>query len=298
MSKTKRIIVLGGSGFIGHKIVSQLKARDDNIEILAPIRNDIDLTADNSATKLASLFTHDTVLIFAAAIKRQSADDAIIFQKNNQMVINVLAALSKVQIEKIIYLSSAAIYGEDIENLSINEDTNHLARSYYGLSKLTAEWLLRSAVDNGAAKTLCLLRPPMIYGADEVIPSYGPSLFLDKAISGNPLTLWGDGTELREFIYIDDIADIICQAISLDINGPLNIVQGLSVSFRDVLDTVKEVAGSLPPLEQRARSKNKVDNVFDPSHFFELFPGFKFTSLTQGLKQMLKLKTGNTGDKY
>ena len=112
-------------------------------------------------------------------------------------------------------------------------------------------------------------------------------LFAAAALEGTPITLWGDGTERREFIYIDDLCRLIEELISTEFEGELNVASGTSYCFADIVAALKV---KFPNLEvnSRPRSRQKANNAFDARKLKSvLTPGFQFTPLEDGLSRML-----------
>src|SRR5256885_1807933 len=81
------------------------------------------------------------------------------------------------------------------------------------------------------ATSLLILRPALVYGPEEPGYYYGPSGFLQKARAGAPITLWGDGSELREFLFIDDVVDVTTRLLCGGACGVLNVVSGASYTY-------------------------------------------------------------------
>ena len=136
-------------------------------------------------------------------------------------------------------------------------------------------------------KSLICLRPPLIYGLGDRGKTYGPSGFSAAALADQPITLWGDGTELREFIFIEDLCKIIGRLLASDFSGELNVVSGSRYCFADIISILKR---KFPELEvnSRPRSREKANNAFNPSRIKSLLPpDFKFTSLEEGISKLL-----------
>ena len=112
-------------------------------------------------------------------------------------------------------------------------------------------------------------------------------------MSGEEIVLWGDGSEKREFLYIDDVIDILSQYIISDETNLLNIASGTSYTFQDVLNAVQAVVARMPTISSQERSKEKVDNCFDPSRLLTLVPDYKFTSLVSGIEKMYQQISNN-----
>jgi nucleoside-diphosphate-sugar epimerase len=286
MRKVERVIILGHSGFIGSHL-ERLLSRSGVREVIGRSLPDIDLGNSSSAAQLVPHLTQESALVLMAAVKRQFGDTLEAFRQNMAIVENICHLLEDHPIRRLIFLSSAAVYGEETENTCISEQTPINPTSYYGIAKYSAERLLRKICAANQLTSLVCLRPPLVYGPGDNGKTYGPSGFAAAALEGTPITLWGDGTERREFIYIDDICRLIEELIDTDFEGELNVASGTSYCFADVVVTLK---AKFPNLEvkSRPRSKQKADNAFDARKIKSLLtPGFQFTSLEDGLSRML-----------
>ena len=280
-----KIIILGHSGFIGSHLERTLvtSARRNVIGRSLP---DIDLTDVEQASRLIPFMEPDSTLVLAAAVKRQFGDTLEAFRLNTAIVENICRLLEKHPVRRVIYMSSTAVYGEETENTDISELTPVNPTSYYGINKYTSERLLKKVC--GGRTSLVCLRPPLVYGPGDLGRTYGPSGFSAAAMEGTPITLWGDGTELREFIYIDDLCRVIEHLIGCDFDGELNVVSGTRYCFADAIRILKE---KVPMLEvnSRPRSKQKADNAFDASRIKSLLPDdFVFTRLEAGLAKIME----------
>ena len=279
------LIVLGSSGFIGKKVYSSLKSNEQN-SVIGISSIQVDLLEKDSFIKLSNIFTSESIVIICAGVKKQLGDDIDIFEKNLIIINNLIRVILKSNPKKIIFISSASVYGEDIQHENrINESTPVMNRSYYGMAKSISELLLDKACKD--AKTeLIILRPPLIYGDGDKSLGYGPTGFLRKALDGDEITMWGDGTELREFIYINDVVDIIKKLINSEFNGVLNLVSGISYNYLDILRILRDTLNLDLKVSSRIRSKEKVDQVFSNERVKNVTHDFCFTSLEFGIKLM------------
>jgi UDP-glucose 4-epimerase len=146
--------------------------------------------------------------------------------------------------------------------------------------------MLEKAAATQPALSLALVRPATIYGPGDLGTAYGPSGFLTAALAGKPITLWGDGHELREFLYIDDIVQALARLVFLDRRGPLNLVSGTSYTFAGAIAAIGAALGRDPVVDSRARSKAKVDNRFDNAKLLAALPDLEFTALDDGIRRM------------
>jgi UDP-glucose 4-epimerase len=283
----KKIIILGHSGFIGSRLERMLSV-SGRWEVIGRSLPEIDLTDREQVLQLAPYMTPDATLVLAAAVKRQFGDTLEVFRQNMAIVENVCRLLALYPVGRVIFMSSSAVYGEETENRCISEQTPVNPTSYYGINKYTAECLLKKACADKIS--LVCLRPPLIYGPGDSGKTYGPSGFIAAAIESVSATLWGDGTELREFIYIDDVCRLIEFLVDHPFSGELNVVSGTPYCFADVIAILRK---SVPALvvNSRPRSRQKADNAFDNQKIRALLPAdFRFTSLEAGVLAMLEMR--------
>ena len=131
-----------------------------------------------------------------------------------------------------------------------------------------------------------LLRPPLIYGHNDLSLGYGPTLFTYKIIKKELISLWGDGKEKREFIYVDDLAYLCKEIIQYKCAGVLNTVSGKSFTYIDIIIELETILDRKIIVDYKKRTKEKVDHVFSNQNHQEMFPKFKYTSLHDGLKKL------------
>ncbi len=286
MLRQQKIVILGHSGFIGSHL-ERLLLMSSNWDVIGCSLPDIDLTNKEQASRLIPFFLPETTLVLAAAVKRQFGDTLEAYMQNMAIIENICRLLEKHPIKRVIFMSSAAVYGEETENTNISELTPVNPTSYYGINKYTAERLLRKVCTANQKTSLVCLRPPLVYGPHDQGRTYGPSGFSAAALDGTLITLWGDGTELREFIYIEDLCQIIEFLADNDFDSELNVVSGTQYCFVDAVKILKEKIPSLE-VNTRPRSKQKANNAFDARNIKALLPAdFRFTSLEEGLTKIL-----------
>ena len=288
MTPPRRLVVVGARGFIARTLVPALAMRFPGAELNALSSAELDLTEAGSYQRFAAHLDDETVVVVCAGLTRQHGDDLATFSANVAIATSISRALAARPPHRVIYLSSAAVYGEEVHNLAIDESTPQRATSYYGLAKLASEWLIaRACRDNG--RTTCLMvRPPLVYGPAEESPGYGPGGFVSAALLGQTITLWGDGTELRDFIYVDDLVEILGRLVQSNATGVLNVATGSSTSFVALLDMVRRLSPAPPRIEARPRTKAKVDNVFDTTALMRLFPGLSLALPYEGMAKLVE----------
>lgn len=286
----KRIVILGHNGFIGSHLTESFKAEYPEIEFIGKSMPEVDLTRAEDAKNMSSCFDMDTAVIMCAAIKRQFADDQESFDKNVKIVMNLCDLLVSHPVRRFIFFSSASVYGEDIHNARITEDTPVCPTSYYGIAKYTCERLLMKNFATTNKGSLFIMRPPLVYGPKDTGSTYGPAGFIKAALSNKKITLWGDGAELREFIFVDDIVRVVKRLAFSSLTDIVNIASGKSVSFKDILDIISRLTGNVLTVDSRKRTKDKVDNKFSNDKFVKLFNDFSFTSFEEGIKKTIQFE--------
>lgn len=284
---SKKVVILGHSGFIGSHLENLLAASGMH-DVVGRSLPGMDLGNPDGAVQLAPHLTHDCTVVLMAAVKRQFGDTLEAYRLNMAIVENVCKLLESHPVARVIFLSSAAVYGEETENTWISEQTHINPTSYYGIAKYSAERLLTKVCVGNQRTSLVCLRPPLVYGPGDQGKTYGPAGFVAAAKDGAPITLWGDGTERREFIYIDDLCRLIEHLVSDDFEGELNVVSGQSYCFADVIAALRVWFPELE-VKTRPRSKQKANNAFDASRIRSLLPpSFEFTSLEEGVSRLVR----------
>ena len=286
LSEIRRLIILGHSGFIGSHIEKYYREQYPEVEILGRSFPALDLTSMDDVSALKLFFDMNTAVVMLSMLKKEHGDNLYNFLKNIQMVINLCKVMEERPVKSFVYFSSAAVYGEEIHNTNITEETQIQPTSYYGLAKYTNERLLYKIINPLENSNLIILRPTVIYGHGDQ-PCYGPSGFVKAVLENKNITLWGDGNELRDFVFIDDVVKIIHELMIQSYNGILNIATGKSYSFVDILNIINSLTNSKISVNSRERSKEKVDHQFCNDKLLELLPGFTFTPLIEGIQKTI-----------
>ena len=279
-----KVVIVGDTGFIGKNIYQNL-INNSKYEIVGISTNQVNLLENNSSHILSEIIPSNSVVIMCVGIKKQLGDNLEIFRDNLSIIKNFSEAMIKNKPAKILFISSTSVYGEDVVyDHSISEETPVQPRTYYGIAKYTAERILKKVCRDNQLH-LMILRPPLVYGKDDLSMGYGPTGFTYKYVNGEKIILWGNGSEYREFIYIDDVGKIICRLINNNFSGTLNLVSGKSYTYEDVLNKLKKITNSHINIESRKRSKDKVDHHYSNKLIQTILGDFRFTILEEGLNK-------------
>lgn len=293
----KKIVILGHSGFIGRALIRRCQTKFKAAQVLGFSSKEIDLTSESQARELEKHLDESTVLIVCSGVKKQSGDTLEIFSKNMAIATNLSGVLASASLQKVVLLSSTDVYGDRAQSAPISEATPVNPASFYGLAKLATEVLLHKTLVETPVCPLVILRPPLIYGAEDQSRGYGPTGFAYAAIDGSPITVWGDGEEKRQFVYIDDLTSIIVKLIGSDFSGVLNVVNNDSETFAKAIKIISEISDLPVQIMTRKRSKESIDNMFCNQLLRELLPEMAFTSLADGIaKTMQAIKNNQVGN--
>lgn len=180
---------------------------------------------------------------------------------------------------RIVYFSSSAAYPIEYQRrdfgMRLTEDLIDLADIrtpdlVYGWSKLTGEMLAAHARRAGIPVTV--LRPFSGYGADQDLDYPFPSFIERAARRADPFEIWGDGTQVRDWIHIDDVVGATMACIVQGVDGPLNLGWGRPTSFLELADLVTTSVGYRPALAlHQDRPAGVAYRVADPTRMLQIY---------------------------
>ena len=281
------ISLFGHTGFFGREIYKYLKTKKKISSLSTFSSKEIDLSKKIDVGGLSKRYKKDSTIIFCSGIKKQYGDNLNIFDLNQRIITNFAKSLNT-NVKKIIYFSSASVYGEDIPHKNkINENTVLYLKSYYGLSKFTSEKILEKAAKEHGIK-LVIFRIPLVYGVGDSTKGYGPSDFINSFIDNKQITLWGKGDEYREFIYIIDIVKLTYKFLNNNSEGIFNIVSGKSYTFYEIIRILNKIFSRKYKINYKKRSKKKVDHKFNNKKMIKFSNGYKFHTLKEGIIKFIK----------
>lgn len=267
-----KIILTGPTGFIGSRLLASIKQKYGVENILAvssrPVPGVETLTYYGDAFNVdeihkSHLADVDVLMHVGAFTPKSGAEvNAIHGSTANIRFTEKLLELPLRNLKSIVYTSTLDVY-EPSE--LITESTPTIPTTLYGASKLYCEKLISVYAAERRIK-LQLLRVGHVYGPGEekynkLIPRIIKSILLEDFVE-----LWGDGTELRSFIYIDDVVSALMKAAVLsDDVGPINVVGGTPVSIRDIVKKILDLSGGRARIVEKMFDGPKRNYVFDNS---------------------------------
>lgn len=257
-----KALVTGGSGFIGSNIVGLLVDNGYDVKILDNLSSGYIINImpflDNNSVEFVggdvcdyqsvekAMKGVDVVFHLAASVGRQrSLDNPQLDSKVNLIgTVNVLEAMKTFGVRRIVYSSSAAMFGELITP-TIDENHPQNADSPYGVSKLAAEKMIIAYAGIYDITGVCL-RYFNIYGVNQRFDLYGNviPIFAKRIFSGEPIIIYGDGTQTRDFVNAQDVATANLLASESN-NGTdvYNLGSGSSVTINWLAEIMQKIAG-------------------------------------------------------
>ncbi len=250
-----RVLITGGAGFIGSRLVTAL-ASDNDVRVLDNLSNGSRSNVPNDVTliqgdlrneKAVEQATDGVDIIFHHAalidVERSVRRPALTHEINVTGTVTLLEQARK-ESATVVFASSAAVYGHP-SSVPIAEDASMEPTSPYGLSKLAAEQYVNLYGELYDITTVSL-RYFNVYGAGQLSGPYSAviSIFVEQALSGDPITVEGDGSQTRDFVHIDDVVNANLLAASSGVTGVFNIGTSESVSILELAETIRDVVGS------------------------------------------------------
>nr|WP_314493579.1 NAD-dependent epimerase/dehydratase family protein [uncultured Pseudomonas sp.] len=302
------ILITGGAGFIGSHLCDALlegghrvRILDDfstgkrsNLQVQHPhlelIEGDV---ADAALLLRAAAGCAAVVHLAAVASVQASVDDPVKTHQSNFIgTLNVCEAMRVHGIRRVLYASSAAVYGNNGEGQAIGEDTPKAPLTPYAVDKLASEQYLDFYRRQHGLEPV-VLRFFNIFGPrqDPSSPYSGViSIFAERSLHRQPITLFGDGEQTRDFLYVGDLVRVMVQALMQPAvqEGAVNIGLNQATSLNRLLAALEEVIGSLPPVSHRAARAGDIRHSrADNTRLLQRFTLDRPTTLVDGLRQLL-----------
>ena len=251
----KKVLIFGGNGLVGSSS-SRVFSEDENYEVFSSTRKDTDLFNFKDTQKTINAFNPDIIINCAAKVGGILANNNLrteFILENLKININIFEACINNPNISIINLGSSCIYPlnapNPIKESSFMEGKLEETNSPYAMAKLSGIEIGRSLNKQYGHKVLNLM-PTNLYGPNDnfdessshVIPGLIRRMYSAKLEGASVFNVWGDGTPLREFLYVDDLSNAIKFVIENDINEDLlNIGFGEEISIKELALKIKKI---------------------------------------------------------
>ncbi len=304
----KNILITGAAGFIGSSLATRLLELNEYFIVMVDnlstgVQSNLpkgehclfincDVNDTHLFSSLMNDFEFEYIFHYAAVVgvnrtiqnPKLVIDDIIGFQ-------NVFSLAKKCKVKRVFLSSSSEIYGEPV-HLPLNEyETPLNSRLPYAVVKNVGECFCRTYLQEyGIDYTI--LRFFNTYGAKQS-PDFVISKFINQAIKGSPLTIYGDGSQTRTFCYIEDNVDFTVLLLqgNLLINEVVNVGSDVIVTIKELAELIIELTGSKstikyqPPLKEGDMTRRQPDISKMKAHFSR-----DLTELRAGISKILEQK--------
>lgn len=264
-----RVVILGGTGFIGTHINERLKRDGWETETLG--RADTDLVDPDQIPQLAARWDHGTTVIFCAGLTRDRDASWHAARANILMAQHLAAALPKGGWRGILFLSSSAVYGRPAVPGPIHEDTPLKPLDPYGFSKVECESILVEKTWPLNTPFLAL-RPSIVFGRYD----RGRSLvgrWADNIRRGTAVAVRGKGEARIDLLAVEDLCDVVAAWTRRPFGGALNVASGFSQPVTRWIQMIGEALGRETVIDGTSRSgEEEFDQIFDTSRLRTLLP--------------------------
>ncbi|MFJ7813258.1 NAD-dependent epimerase/dehydratase family protein [Pseudomonas asiatica] len=302
------ILITGGAGFIGSHLCDALldkgyavRILDDfstgqrgNLQVGHPrlelVEGDV---ADAGLVTQVAAGCSAVVHLAAVASVQASVEDPVRTHQSNFIgTLNVCEAMRVHGLRRVLFASSAAVYGNNGEGESIAEDTPKAPLTPYAVDKLASEQYLDFYRRQHGLEPV-VFRFFNIFGPrqDPSSPYSGViSIFSERAVKGLPITVFGDGEQTRDFLYVGDLVQVMVQALEQPQveEGAVNIGLNQATSLNQLLAALEKVVGSLPVVSYvAARSGDIRHSRADNQRLLARFEFPQATPMVEGLSRLL-----------
>ncbi|MEP0201375.1 MAG: NAD-dependent epimerase/dehydratase family protein [Halioglobus sp.] len=293
------VLVIGGQGFVGSHVCDSLATSGHRVRVIS--RSSNATVYQNSTAEYLHFDYKDTdkledalkgidcVIHLASSMVPSSSnlDPVADIESNLVPTVALLELMRKVGPKRIIYLSSGGtVYGNPL-HVPITESHPLNPICSYGITKVAVEnYLLMYQTLYGFRPLI--LRPSNPYGPRQ--GHFGTqgliNTFLNLALRSEPLTVWGDGTVVRDFFYVKDLAKLCEQGVEYSKSGVFNIGSGEGTSINDVIHIVREVTGrDLMITYKGRRSYDVSENYLDVTKAKSILGWNPEVSIRQGIAE-------------
>jgi len=295
----QKILVTGSNGFIGYALAGALRKKYGKTQILAPSSRELDLL---DAAAVEAYFRDNRIdIVYHTAAKHAGVGSGIsqplyFLETNLMMNFNVVSVARKNNVRKLITFGSSCTYQVNLSHPAREEDLwDQRAENTYGTCK---QVLLEHLQAQDAMKWVYLI-PPNLYGPGDHFGESGTHFIRAtvkkfQSASDNKegsITVWGDGLQTRDFLYLNDVVDILLDSLETEKYDcmPVNISTGRQVEIKRVTELIRKNLGmeNVAIIWDEDKPAGLRSRELDNTLFLSLNPDYQFTSIEEGISKTI-----------
>jgi UDP-glucose 4-epimerase len=304
MAKVK-VVVTGGAGFIGSHIVEHWLNEKAEVHVLDNLRSGYLSNVEIFPKVIfhnGSITNRDLVLKVVAGADYVHHLAALVsvpesiekphecFEINVDGLINVLDAAKEFGVKKVVLSSSAAIYGDNPVSPKTT-DMKPEPKSPYGITKLDGEYYLSMYHEMFSLGTISLRYFNVFGPRQDPKSQYAAAIpiFIDRALKNQPIFIYGDGTQTRDFIFVKDVVKAnILAATNKEVSGVFNVANGSAISINEIVNLIIKITNSKSTIVyQKKRAGDIKDSLASISDTKEQLKFNPQINLKEGLEETI-----------
>jgi len=279
---TRNILLISDRGFIGKSLFNALSNnKEHNIYGLNSDNCNL-LNEEKTKAAISKILIKPFTIIFLSTFGRFPEDNYDVYNKNVTMITNLLNSIDINLTEQFIFFSSTCLYGRPPKILPLTEVNECIPNGYYGLSKFVSESLIKLQL----TCPVSIIRIPGVYGKLDQNKSI-ISHFINNIINNEPITIYDKGLVLRDYVFIDDIIEVVNHIINLKCEVTINIATGISIKLIDLVVLIEKKLNKKANISFINTSHKQFDMTFDITKLIGLMPGYSPTYMNEGIKKLI-----------
>ena len=285
------VVILGSNGFIGSWLLQRF-ATDTPWPTRGYSSKGCNLLSSSAVETTLRTVTPNAVVIMASSITRLRENSFQSLINNVTMAHNLAEVVAKHGAKHLVFLSTVDVYGGLESQEVITETLIPAPSDYYSMSKLLSEYIIQHCCQE-VGVPLLTLRLSGVYGPGDTGKSTISKL-VESATKRGSFQIFGDGQDLRDFCYVDDVYRIILAAIVAGTTTTLNVASGQSYSVSEIVQKLKSFWPRNILVEYKSRDgsekKRAQSMVYDLARLKRTFPKLQLTDLDTGLALYMSVR--------